>query len=896
MFMKRSLWILLVSFLCSCAQELRNDTYAPDVYWNDGYSGKIGIQVGQNALTGDPEMTLADIPLYVTGVNCYNLFVQSFEADGMQTSRIEETVKRLAAEKVPVVRFSCTPFYPHQMHFYTEQKESYLANLKKVAELCDEHHILLIPSFIWQTYCLPEYFSEPHEALGNKDSKTFGMILEITRDIVSTLKDHKCVAAWEYGNEANLQADTWIEGYPKITAANLEVALKAFGETVQSLDPSGRLICTGHGCNRSSQWNIFHNQSWERDTYDQFVEMVGMMTPEPIKGMSEHVYEDVRELADMGPLTKNQSIRVAKEAAAKNGKVYYIGEFTGMGGGDSLLVKQAYESIVMARVQLSLQWNYALEGDIEYSFSADTENGRKAFELMRRYNEKLMLMNLTENQIAQANHLKLASIFTDHAVLQRDASVPVWGWAKPGKKVKIFTSWNKTTTVAKTDETGRWRVNIQTPAAGGPHSMRISGQGESIELHDILSGEVWLCSGQSNMGLTVAGFGAQNPDGAVEDVLEANEYSDRIRLYNIRDRKEFSPQETLNTSWSKSDAFVTANSTAVGYKFAKRLTKLLGVPVGIIDNSWGGSLIEPWLSEEWYTTKVKPQMPAGNYLWHVSQREKATNDPIQIGTMFNTRMYPIKGYGIRGFLWYQGCGNRGGYGFYDNIQKEMVKNWREAWGDTENKLPFYFTTIAPFHYWDAPKTQRGYFVENQLASLDSIPNSGAAITETLGEEGNIHPSKKQEIADQFILMAAEDVYHVPTGLGSGFPRPSEVVFPAGSSVEEKTIHQSGFDLKLRRGESDEKVVKVYFANAPLGMMKHSEMSVPVIGFEVAGPDRKFRPVKASCLNACVTLDCSAVANPVAVRYAFYNYSDSNLLSSMGIPVPSFRTDDWPEQQ
>ena len=371
-------------------QDVSAGIFAPDVYWEDGYSGKYGIQIG-SAINDSkaPRMQLGGNPLYVTGVNCYNLFVQCHETDNMETNEMQETVSVLAEEKVPIVRFSCSPFYASQMHFYTEQKEKYLSNLNKLAEMCDEKHILLIPSVFWNTSCIPEYFGESIAAWGDEGSKTYGFMVSYTTDIVNTLKNHKCIAAWEFGNEFNLAADIGSQGYPDIPAKAVSTAYHGFAQTIQALDNHGRLICSGNSVMRNAQWNLANNGSWNNDSFKQYVEITGVMTPDPMKGMSEHIYEESRVFSDLGTLNRTYQIIRAKEAAKSLGKVYYVGEFTGpkTANGDSTIVKKHYASYLSQKVQLSLIWNYALRGEIEWSFKAGTEYGDMAFKYMRKYNE-----------------------------------------------------------------------------------------------------------------------------------------------------------------------------------------------------------------------------------------------------------------------------------------------------------------------------------------------------------------------------------------------------------------------------------------------------------------------------------------------------------------------------
>lgn len=492
--------------------------------------------------------------------------------------------------------------------------------------------------------------------------------------------------------------------------------------------------------------------------------------------------------------------------------------------------------------------------------------------------------------------LKVASVFTDHLVLQRDTTVMVWGWADPGSKVTVKGSWGrKSVSHAAADTDGRWECYIETPEAGGPYSLSVAAGKEEIVLKDVMSGEVWLCTGQSNMEMFVSGFSGQPVEGGAEAVLDAPEYSEMIRVFNIKAAKEQEPLESVDAAWERTDSKVTSGISAVAYFFAKRLTKSLGVPVGIISSPWGGCRLEPWMSREWLDKSVRSGLSEAQYKAILDRREVDGKSPRQLATMYNSRMYPVKGYALRGFLWYQGCANLADNTFYNRLQAGMVECWRNMWKDRENRMPFYFVTIAPFAYGnDCDDVARAFFVENQLSSLDIIPNSGAAVTESLGDKGCIHPAKKQEVADQLALLALERTYNVKTGLGSGFPYPERIIFPSNSTLSPCMVRHSGFEVELLRGKEANGEIKIRFANTKAGVGHLSVFGAEVKGFEVAGPDRVFHPVKAVSNRYDVILDCSQIADPVAVRYAFHNCSDSDLTSTFGVPVPSFRTDNWSE--
>lgn len=390
--MRRIIFLIAAAFLfclVSCEKdpqgnEVKAGEYALDLYWADDYAGKLGIQVSTGST---PLMTLAGEPLYVTGVNCYNLFNQSISTS-MNVSDMEETVKVLVDQEVPIVRFNCNIYHASEMSLYFDQKEQYFANLTKLAQLCDEAHILLIPSVFWQIATLPDYYSEAREEWGNTESDTYKFMLNYTAEVVNLLKAHKCIAAWEFGNEFNLAADIDIAGYPNITAQQIGTALKGFADVVSSLDPQGRLISSGHSVMRNAQWHLYHDNNWTVDSFAQYVEMTGVMTPEPMKGMSEHIYEEARAFSDRGTLDRKGQIASSMECAKSLGKVFYVGEFTGPSDAAADVVKSHYDTYFDQGVQLSLIWNYSLRGNVEHSFKAATREGNIAFAYMRDLNNR----------------------------------------------------------------------------------------------------------------------------------------------------------------------------------------------------------------------------------------------------------------------------------------------------------------------------------------------------------------------------------------------------------------------------------------------------------------------------------------------------------------------------
>ena len=386
---------------CSCSREGNSGDeggptgeYAIDKYWSDDYAGAFGIRTGTP--DGDAlKMFLAGEVFYATGMNCFNLFTQSFSNNSFQMRNVESTIAVLDEHEVPVVRFSCIPYYAMEYSIYFDNREEYLATLDAIATMADEKHIGLIPSIFWKPSETAAYFGEEYKAWGDTESKTYAFMLEYTRDVVNTLKDHKSVFAWEFGNEFSLDADISIAGYPELSAYDVRTAYKGFAELISGLDPHGRLICSGNSVMRNAQYHLLHNKNWDNDSFDQYVEITGVMTPEPMLGMSEHVYEEDRVFSDKGTVSRDEQIKCALEAAKANGKVYYIGEFTGPRSADETLMRTNYDIYYNNRVQLSLMWNFALRGDVEWSFSANGEMGQLAFSLMREYHEKYAQLSET---------------------------------------------------------------------------------------------------------------------------------------------------------------------------------------------------------------------------------------------------------------------------------------------------------------------------------------------------------------------------------------------------------------------------------------------------------------------------------------------------------------------
>ena len=453
--------------------------------------------------------------------------------------------------------------------------------------------------------------------------------------------------------------------------------------------------------------------------------------------------------------------------------------------------------------------------------------------------------------------LKLASLFTDNMVLQQKTEVPVWGWTNAGKNVKITSSWDKKSYSTKADANGKWKVFLKTPAAGGPYELNVS-DGQIVRLNNVLVGEVWLCSGQSNMEMPMKGFKGQLVIGSNEAILKSG--NKHIRVYTVPRGATTTPQENSKPSeWKEAAPEAISNFSATAYYFGKDLNELLNVPIGLINVSYGGSPAESWMDAE--TLKAYPgiQVPAPTDSIKTPNRTPTA--------LYNAMLYPVIGYGIKGIIWYQGESNYDRPDQYEHLFPTMVKQWRTQWNAPG--LPFYFTQIAPYNYAQLPPYNAGgkynsaYLRDAQRKAAAKIPNSAMAVLLDAGEEANIHPANKKIVGERLALLALAKTYGLK-GFGAESP---------------------GYDtLAVANG-----IAEVKFKNAPNWLTSFGK---ELLLFEIAGKDKIFYPAKAIIYRSSVMVSSPQVKEPVAVRYAFKDFTKAELYSTEGLPVSSFRTDNW----
>lgn len=457
--------------------------------------------------------------------------------------------------------------------------------------------------------------------------------------------------------------------------------------------------------------------------------------------------------------------------------------------------------------------------------------------------------------------IKLPSILNDNMVLQQQSEVKLWGEAKTNSSISVSTSWNNKTYKTKSNSEGKWLVEVSTPQAGGPYTIKIS-DGEELTLNNILIGEVWFCSGQSNMEMPMKGFEFEYVENANDIIAQAKE-STPIRVYSSdNDGQKFfrqyskTPLDDCKGQWWNNTSSNVAYTSATGYFFAKYLHEALDVPIGIIISSWGGSTVEAWMSEK----AIKPFGVDVSIL----HNEEEVPKPIQQQpcVLFNSKIAPLTNFTIKGFLWYQGESNRSNVQEYFEMLPATIEDYRERWG---YEFPFYYVELAPYSYGKESETSAAYFREMQQKHMDIIPNSGMVCTADIGSKDFIHPNKKVEVGKRLAYWA----------LAKDYER---------NNVGHRTPKYKSMEIKNGK-------VYITFENAS---GKVHPINQPLESFEIAGADKLFYPAQAivDLKTKQLTVWSDDVIEPAAVRYSFKNYAKASLFDYYGLPIAPFRTDDW----
>lgn len=457
----------------------------------------------------------------------------------------------------------------------------------------------------------------------------------------------------------------------------------------------------------------------------------------------------------------------------------------------------------------------------------------------------LILMVLLALNSALFAKISLPSVFSDNMVLQQNSDVAIWGWSDPSETVKIVTSWNtKDTVKVKADNAAAWKTTIRTISAGGPYSIQIIGN-NGVTLNNVMLGEVWICSGQSNMEWSV---NSKIINGE-EEAAKAN--NPNIRIYHVPKIAADYPQQDCNANWTVCSPETMRVTSAVGYFFARELQQKLNVPVGIIVSAWGGTPAETWIE--------KSRIENNPVLNKSKITEYFSWCPSAVGTMYNSMIYPIVPFGIAGAIWYQGETNCSNYPVYSQLMKTLIENWR---GDFNKDFPFYLVQIAPFNYGDKGTSE--YLREQQEIISKTVTNTGMVVISDLVDDiKNIHPKDKLNVGKRLANYALAETYKQNVG------------------AYKSPAYQS---MQLEKDK-----VRLTFGDVLNGLKCTGKTPEK---FLIAGDDQKFVPATAKMDGNTIVLYSKLVKNPVAVRFCFDDTTMPDVFSNEGLPLAPFRTDKW----
>lgn len=455
--------------------------------------------------------------------------------------------------------------------------------------------------------------------------------------------------------------------------------------------------------------------------------------------------------------------------------------------------------------------------------------------------------------------IELSNLFSDNMVLQQESHVNIWGKAKKNQELIIYTSWSGKIirTIVKDD--GSWEVKIKTPSAGGPYNIQVTCDGETKTINNVLIGEVWLASGQSNMEMTLSGNNREPVNGSLDAIANSN--NTKIRFFNVKLKVSEERINDVDGEWLEANFKNTPNFSAVAYSFAKYLNQVLDIPFGIINSPKDGSVAEAWISPD-----VLKKITTNKELSYYAKQPH--NNP---SVLFNGMINAIIPFTIKGVIWYQGEGNSGRYQNYMKLMNGLIKNWRDEWGLGD--FPFYFVQLAPNgSLGQGNGTSQAFLREAQLRTMLSVENTGMAVTLDIGSTITNHPPEKLLIGKRLAYWALAKNYGF-----NGLPHSGPV-------------YES---MKVKNNK-----VYVNFKFAKNGVTSYGK---PLSGFEIAGEDKIFYSAVASIdphwsagweNRSVLTLSNKNVPNPLYIRYGWKNYIKGALYNVEGLPASSFRSYDF----
>lgn len=439
--------------------------------------------------------------------------------------------------------------------------------------------------------------------------------------------------------------------------------------------------------------------------------------------------------------------------------------------------------------------------------------------------------------------IRLPPIMSSNMVLQQNSQVTLWGWSDASERFTIICSWKTSIDSVTALNSGKWKAKISTPAAGGPYTITIKGRSNTIVLENILIGEVWICSGQSNMEMS----NTQQ----IKDELP-NSHNDKIRFFTVAKATAEYPQDFADGKWVSCNEETLRRFSAVGYFFGKKLHQELNVPVGLIQSAWSGTPVELWEPND--VIESDPIMKEA-----ATKIRNVTYRPNKPGLIYNAMIYPISNYTIAGAIWYQGEGNTTRAHAYQKMFTGMIGAWRKQFN---KEFLFYYVQIAPYTYENT--YEAALLMEQQTRSL-SYPKTGmVVITDLVDNVKNQHPVNKLDVGLRLANMALVETYqkNIPVYKSPLYKR-----------------------MEVSKGK-----INLYFDNAPNGFTIKGDGEPTE--FLIAGSDQNFLPADVKLEKDRIVVSNKQIPDPVAVRFSFSNTGMSNLFNKEGLPITPFRTDNW----
>ena len=459
--------------------------------------------------------------------------------------------------------------------------------------------------------------------------------------------------------------------------------------------------------------------------------------------------------------------------------------------------------------------------------------------------------------VSQAK-LALSSVCSDGMVLQQKTEAVIWGTSDAGAQIIVTPSWNGKAYRGKADPDGKWSVKVETPAGSyKAYSIAVKGGGASLKISDVLVGEVWLASGQSNMEMPMRGFFNCPVENAIE-YISAPAAKEKIRMFTVPLKQSYEPLTEVDAKWEGAEPATVPGMSATAFFFARKLNEMLDIPVGVVSCAYGGARIESWTPKEILETYPDENLDKA----HIESMVHYHRPYLA----YNAMLCPVMGYTVKGFIWYQGCSNVGRHDQFVERMSIMIDHWRECWNDTEAKLPFYMVELAP--YRNKPYTETPYFALLRQAQHDAahaIENCGIIVTNDLVEtyeKDNIHPAKKKEVGDRLAFLALNRDYGF-TSIPCYSPEAVKCVSMAGGSE-----------------------IGVELTNCWNGLSRWMEIK----GLEVAGSEGIFYPVTYAYFEweqKVLRIRSEFVHDPCEVRYGWADFKPGNLKNAEGLPVAPF---------